>query len=134
MGTSAATVTPTDPGLDPAEAPRLSRQNRAILDLLRERPRWNHELAAVALSYTRRISDLRAHGYRVDILPSAAGTEHGARLYGLVLECPVCDGKGFYFYYNPPTPCTTCGAVGEMLCAPAKIPGCHLEATGGASC
>ena len=46
---------------------RLSRQCEDILARLKQRPTSNHELAAISLKYTSRISDLRAAGYDVAI-------------------------------------------------------------------
>lgn len=55
-------VAPADPGVAPEARPRLSRQCRAILDLLRERPRTNARLAQVTARYGGRIYDLRKAG------------------------------------------------------------------------
>lgn len=51
-----------------AEAPRLSRQCRLILERLRSGAATNTELAQIALKYTSRLSDLRAAGYTVTIV------------------------------------------------------------------
>ena len=60
-----APVAPRDPTV-PAEAkPRLSRQCHAILERLRTGPATNHELAAIALKYTGRLSDLRRAGHAI---------------------------------------------------------------------
>lgn len=77
---SARPITPTDPGLEPSEVPRLSRQGTAMLAALLERPRWNYELAELGLSYARRLSDIRAAGFVVAII---ARTDEGGRLYAL---------------------------------------------------
>lgn len=61
-------VVPFDPPVSTlAEKVRLSKQCQKILDLLRIRDVTNKELSGIALSYTRRISDLREAGYRVKI-------------------------------------------------------------------
>lgn len=53
----------------PAEMrPRLSDQCRAILARLKEGPATNRELAAYALKYSGRISDLRKAGYCVEVV------------------------------------------------------------------
>ena len=54
-----------DPNIDPADEPRLSAQCRTILARLQAGPATNAELAAIALKYTSRISDLRKAGYSV---------------------------------------------------------------------
>lgn len=50
----------------PVMRPRLSQQCERILDRLRQGPATNRELAALALKYTGRISDLKAAGYRIE--------------------------------------------------------------------
>jgi hypothetical protein len=45
---------------------RLSRQCAAIYARLQRGPATNSELSQLALSYTRRLSDLRAHGIGVE--------------------------------------------------------------------
>ena len=62
--------------------PRLSRQCHLILEKLQAGPITNHELSQIALSYTRRISDLRQHGYAVEIVERNDVT--GANTYALV--------------------------------------------------
>jgi 23S rRNA C2498 (ribose-2'-O)-methylase RlmM len=59
---------PVNNTVDPVEVPRLSRQCALILERLRIGTVTNHELAAIALKYTGRISDLRAAGYRIDVI------------------------------------------------------------------
>jgi hypothetical protein len=56
---------PTDPNVDQRDVPRLSRQCRVILAMLREGPQTNDALSRVARKYTGRVSDLRAAGYRI---------------------------------------------------------------------
>jgi hypothetical protein len=51
-----------------AEAPRLSRQCKLILERLQEGRASNSELAQRALKYTGRISDLRAAGYVIEVV------------------------------------------------------------------
>ena len=45
---------------DPADVPRLSSQNTAILARLREGPATNVELVSIVLNYRARISEIRA--------------------------------------------------------------------------
>lgn len=59
---------PTDPKLKTAEKPRLAGQCDRILQRLRDGPATNAELAHLSLKYTSRISDLRKHGYHVQII------------------------------------------------------------------
>ena len=49
--------------LEPLEQQRLSEQNQRVLARLQQGPASNRDLAAIALKYTSRISDLRAAGY-----------------------------------------------------------------------
>ncbi len=59
-------LTPTDPNIHFDEIPRLSKQNREVLDFLRRQGMVsNRELSAIALNYTGRISDLKKHGYDI---------------------------------------------------------------------
>lgn len=58
-------LAPTDPNVLPEDVARLSKQCQAILAKLRTGPCTNYELAALALKYTSRISDLRKHGFNV---------------------------------------------------------------------
>ena len=57
---------PTGVTFSPVVQRRLSKQCAAILDRLQQGPATNSELARLALSYTRRLSDLREAGYTVD--------------------------------------------------------------------
>ena len=59
-------VGPTGGTFSPSTQRRLSKQCAAILARLQEGPATNSELARMALSYTRRLSDLREAGYAVD--------------------------------------------------------------------
>lgn len=54
-----------DPHVRPADRPRLSGQNAAILNELRKGPKTNSALSVLSLKYTSRISDLRAAGYTI---------------------------------------------------------------------
>jgi hypothetical protein len=57
---------PTDPHVGQVEdVVRLTGQNRAILDRLRQGPAFNSDLAKLSLKYTSRISDLRRHGFEI---------------------------------------------------------------------
>jgi hypothetical protein len=113
----ADSITPTDPGLSPAERERLTPQCLAVLNCLRRGPAWNYELATIGLSYTRRLSDLRAHNHQVDIIQNG---DHGARLYGLVITCPTCKGGDL-------VRCDHCNDVGSLLVAREPVPGCGLR-------
>lgn len=66
------------------ERRRLSAQCAAILARLEQGPATNGELAAVALKYTSRLSDLRAAGYRIEAGPRDHRT--GVVVYRLVGE------------------------------------------------
>ena len=57
---------PTGVKLPPLTQQRLSRQCAAILARLQEGPVTNRALSQLALSYTRRLSDLREAGYAVE--------------------------------------------------------------------
>lgn len=57
-----------DRRLPVAEAPRLSRQCRAILERLRRGTATNSELSTISLKYTSRISELREAGYNVRVV------------------------------------------------------------------
>lgn len=83
-------ITPTDPGLTDAERARLSPQCARMLALLLVCPRWNYELADISLSYTRRLSDIRAHGYDITVIATG---DTGARLYGLHVFKHLSDGS-----------------------------------------
>jgi len=65
------TNTPIDPNIDQKDLVRLSAQNTAILNRLRQGPATNAELAGIALKYTGRISDLRANGFEIRCVRSA---------------------------------------------------------------
>ena len=54
-----------DRHVPPADVPRLTGQNAAILAQLQHGPATNAMLARLSLKYTSRISDLRAAGYRI---------------------------------------------------------------------
>lgn len=76
-------LAPTDPNVRPEDTVRLSEQCQRILDMLRSGPKTNAELAAVALKYTSRLSDLRHHGYEVRVIERRQG---GIVLYGLFVN------------------------------------------------
>lgn len=68
---------------DPSERRRLAGQALQILELLQERGdrgAWNTELAAIGLKYTSRISEIRAHGYVIEVVESQAD---GRRRYAI---------------------------------------------------
>ena len=77
-----ATLSPRDPNVDSRDVKRLSGQNAAILERLRQGPATNAELAAMSLKYTSRVSDLRDHGY---VIVCGRGTG-GLNTYRLVRE------------------------------------------------
>lgn len=58
-------LSPTDPHVAAADAPRLSGQNAAILERLRRGPATNDELIRISRKYTSRTSDLRKHGFKI---------------------------------------------------------------------
>jgi hypothetical protein len=57
-----------DKSVSDIEKPRLSRQCALILERLQKGSVTNFELAAMALKYTSRISDLRKAGYTIGII------------------------------------------------------------------
>lgn len=76
-----APIRPADPHVSPAEAPRLSGQCSLILGMLRRGRCTNVELAAVALKYTSRCSDLREAGFDVRVVERNHST--GVCVYAL---------------------------------------------------
>ena len=73
-----------DPTVHPDEAPRLNAQSLAILERLRTGPATNRDLAAIALNYRARVSDLRGVGYVIDVRDRNRKT--GESTYVLVSE------------------------------------------------
>lgn len=63
-----------DPHLADADVPRVTGQAARILEMLRERPRTNMELAAITPRYGARIFDIRKAGYRIETVESRDGT------------------------------------------------------------
>lgn len=53
---------------DRVEQKRLTGQNAKILARLQQGPATNRELAAISLKYTSRLSDIRAAGYKVEVV------------------------------------------------------------------
>lgn len=87
----AALVVPASPALAPVERRRLSGQNAAILARLQRGSASNHELSALSLKYTSRISDLRAAGYDVRVIERDRAT--GKTWYALsVADLPHLTG------------------------------------------
>jgi hypothetical protein len=76
-------IVPADPNVAPEAVPRLSRQARTILDLLREMPRSNVDLATVTARYGGRIYDLRKAGCRIT---TSHDPRSGLSLYNLTHE------------------------------------------------
>jgi hypothetical protein len=58
---TASPVIPTSPALPRAARVRLSRQNAAILERLRQGPMSNVEMALMSKKYTSRASEIRAY-------------------------------------------------------------------------
>lgn len=59
---------PTDPHVtEIGDVVRFTSQNDVILDRLERGPAENYELAALAINYRARISDLRKYGYRIEV-------------------------------------------------------------------
>lgn len=86
---------PLDDAVTGAEWPRLSQQCQRILDLLRARPAGvtNTELAAVALKYTGRISEVRRavlpYGWVVRVVQRDRTT--GLTVYRLLPHPVACQ-------------------------------------------
>ena len=59
-------ITPRGVTLSAHATRRLSKQCAAIHARLQKGPATNSELSQIALSYTRRLSDLREHGIEVE--------------------------------------------------------------------
>ena len=59
-------ITPRGVTLSAHATRRLSKQCAAIHARLQKGPATNSELSQIALSYTRRLSDLREHGIAVE--------------------------------------------------------------------
>lgn len=66
-------IAPTDPNVAEEDVPRLTGQNQAILNRLREGPATTMELNAISCKYTSRASDLRKHGIKVKCEKRADG-------------------------------------------------------------
>ncbi len=65
---------PTDPQVSTVEAVvRFARQNDVILERLQKGPAENYELAALAINYRARISDLRQHGFTIKLERKGGG-------------------------------------------------------------
>lgn len=74
---------PRDPNRIRTEDPRLSKQCREILQMLRDRETvTNTELATISLKYTSRISGLRAAGFTIEVVKEDCRS--GVRWYRLV--------------------------------------------------
>jgi len=73
---------PVNVTVDQREAKRLSAQSRRILERLQHSPATNSELAAMALNYRARISELRQAGYPVEVFDRDFST--GVAKYRLV--------------------------------------------------
>lgn len=76
----------------PEEAPRLSKQCREILERLKQGPATNRELSQISLKYTGRISDLRASGFRIEIVER--NHQSGLNVYELKTSAAsACGGS-----------------------------------------
>lgn len=76
-------VVPADPNVAPEAVPRLSRQSRAILELLRERPRTGESLCAITHRFGGRLYDLRKAGCTIK---TAHNPVLGTSVYTLLHE------------------------------------------------
>lgn len=75
-------VVPASPTLSRPERTRLSRQNAAILVRLEQGSATRRELTAIALNVTARVSELRRHGYNVQVVEHDHAS--GRTVYALV--------------------------------------------------
>ena len=73
---------PVTAAVSPVERPRLRRQCYAVLERLRQGDACNHDLAAIALKYTGRLSECREAGYDIRIVARDHAT--GRVVYRLV--------------------------------------------------
>ena len=80
--TPATSPPATDPNVEVADRPRLAGQNKRILERLKLGPATNRELAAMALKYTSRISDLRDAGYNIRVIEKL---NNGINWYKLIV-------------------------------------------------
>jgi hypothetical protein len=78
--------------LPPVTQQRLSRQCAAILARLQQGPVTNRDLSQLALSYTRRLSDLREAGYAVECYRSDEAT--GVNWYRLTGDSHADSRQG----------------------------------------
>lgn len=79
---SARPVVPASPTLSRPERKRLSRQNSEILARLEQGPATRRELTEIALNVTARVSELRRHGYNVQVIER--DYDSGRTVYALV--------------------------------------------------
>jgi hypothetical protein len=84
------TPAPRDPNVRPDDVKRLTGHNAAILARLRRGPAYNHELAAISLKYSGRVSDLRVHGIEI----AAERFDGGTWSYTLVRDNPAVRVEG----------------------------------------
>ena len=66
----------------PEERQRLSTQCRAILARLQAGPATNRHLSDIGLNYRARVSELRQHGYNVQVIER--DTKTGRSVYALI--------------------------------------------------
>lgn len=80
------TLPPTDPKVCTTieEIVRFSGQNGVILERLRRGPAKNYELAALAINYRARISDLRNYGFEIKVEKVSGGTNEYRLMQGAV--------------------------------------------------
>jgi len=99
-------VIPFDPNVpDPKERPRLSKQCKIVLDRLRSGPATNYDLAAIALKYSARISDIRRAGIAVQNFKR--GSLSLFQLTPLCIEC--LSAHGHWDYRVASYRCRGCG-------------------------
>lgn len=80
--TPKGTLWQPNPTVSNADVPRVGKQARTILDLLRAGPRTNVELSQVGMRFGARIHELRAAGHDIVTVPFSDGT--GRVTYRLV--------------------------------------------------
>lgn len=76
-------VEPADPMIDPADKVRVTKAAHRILEMLREGPKTNVEMATVTPRYGARIHDLRKAGYQ--IVKARVPGGHGVFQYRLIV-------------------------------------------------
>lgn len=80
---------PSAPVAPKKEPPRLSPQAARVLDRLAKGPATNRELSQIALSYRRRIADIRQNDIEVEIIRKE---KNGINTYALK-RMPRIEGR-----------------------------------------